>query len=94
MASVLVMLGVFAYRIELVGAGLVRPLIQLAPGTSLGTQTAGGTAFQFQGIYHPTWVEYTITAGLLALLALLVTLGYRWLHVMRPEEVAPAGDAD
>jgi molybdopterin-containing oxidoreductase family membrane subunit len=93
-ASVLVMLGVFAYRIELVGAGLVRPLIQLAPGTSLGTQTAGSTAFQFQGIYHPTWVEYTITAGLLALLALLVTLGYRWLHVMRPEEVAPAGDAD
>jgi len=93
-AGVLVMVGVFAYRIELVGAGLVRPLIQLPPGTSIGTQAAGGPAFQFEGLYHPTWVEYTITVGILALLALLVTLGYRWLRVMRSEEVTARVGAD
>jgi molybdopterin-containing oxidoreductase family membrane subunit len=92
LSSVLVLVGVFAYRIELVGAGLVRPLVQLPPGTSIGTQVAGGSTFQFEGLYHPTWVEYTITVGILSLLALLITLGYRWLHVIRPEEGAGARD--
>jgi molybdopterin-containing oxidoreductase family membrane subunit len=93
LASVLVMIGVYAYRVELVGAGLVRPLIQLPPGISIGTQAAGASNFQFQGSYIPTWVEYTITVGILALLILLVSLGYRWLHPMTREEVTVARDA-
>jgi molybdopterin-containing oxidoreductase family membrane subunit len=93
-ASVLAMIGVYAYRIELVGAGLVRPLIQLPPGISIGTQGAGASNFQFQGIYRPTVVEYVITVGILALLALLVTLGHRWLHVGQREEVRASVDDD
>jgi Ni/Fe-hydrogenase subunit HybB-like protein len=88
------MVGVYAYRIELVGAGLVRPLIQLPPGIAIGTSTGSGSDFQFQGLYHPTWVEYTITVGILALLALLVMTGHRWLHIGQREEAMAARDVD
>ena len=80
-ASVLAMVGVYAYRIELVVAGMVRPLIQFPPGIALGTSTGSGSNFQFEGLYHPTWVEYSITVGLLALVALLVMTGHRWLRI-------------
>ena len=80
LASVLVMIGVYAFRIELVVGGMIKPLLQLPPGNAIGTYTSGQTSFQYQGIYHPTWVEYGIVAALAAFLALLITLGYRWLR--------------
>jgi molybdopterin-containing oxidoreductase family membrane subunit len=79
LASVLVLIGVYAFRIELVVGGLLKPLLGLPPGVALGSSKFG-TSFQLTGIYHPTWVEYGIVAGLLAFLALLITLGYRWLR--------------
>ena len=86
-ASLLVLVGVYAFRIELVVGGMVKPLLQLPPGNAIGTYTPGETSFQFDGAYHPTWVEYAIVAGLMAFLALLITLDYRWLRSIDPSEV-------
>ena len=88
LASVLVIIGVYAFRIELVVIGFVNPLTQYPPGNALGTYNAQTTSFEFIGRYHPTWVEYGIIIGLVALFATLVTIGYRSLHVMEP---SPAG---
>lgn len=79
LAALLILVGVYAYQTELVVVGLVNPLLQLPPGISLGTSSAGDSAFQLTGQYSPTWVEYTIILGLVAAIALVITLGYRWL---------------
>ena len=84
-ASVLVLVGVYAFRIELVVGGMIKPLLHLPPGIAIGTYKVTQTSFQFTGMYHPTWVEYSIVAGLMALLALLITLGYRWLRGLPSE---------
>lgn len=81
-ASVLVMVGVYAFRIELVVGGMLRPLLHLAPGNAIGSYSLGAASFQFNGIYHPTWVEYAIVTGLCAFLALLISLGYRRLRAV------------
>ena len=80
LSSVLVMVGVYAVRIELVVGGMIKPLLQLPPGNATGSYRFGQTSFQFQGIYHPTWVEYGIVVALAAFLALLITIGYRWIR--------------
>ena len=82
LSSLLVLVGVYAFRIELVVGGMIKPLLHLPPGIALGTFTATRTSFQFNGLYHPTWVEYTIVTGLVALLCLVITLGYRWLRTL------------
>jgi len=84
-ASALVLAGVYAFRVELIEGGLLKPLLALPPGVSLGSGASG--SFQFLGSYHPTWVEYGIVAGLLAFLALLITVGYRWLRSLEPDKV-------
>ena len=88
LASFLVIVGVYAFRIELVVIGFVNPLTQYPPGNAVGTYNAQTTSFQLIGRYHPTWVEYGIIVGLVALFAAIVTIGYRSLHVMEP---SPAG---
>jgi Ni/Fe-hydrogenase subunit HybB-like protein len=88
LASVLVIIGVYAFRIELVVIGFINPLTQYPPGNAVGTYNAQTTSFQFIGRYHPTWVEYGIIVGLVALFAALVTIGYRSLHVMEPSPAA------
>ncbi|WP_088189660.1 NrfD/PsrC family molybdoenzyme membrane anchor subunit [Desulfosporosinus sp. FKA] len=77
----LILVGVYAFQIELTTVGMANPLIQLAPGTSIGTYTPGNSVFQLVGQYAPTWVEYVIIFGLVALLALLISLGYHLLNV-------------
>ena len=67
------MVGVYAFRIELVVGGMLKPLVHVAPGNALGTYKLGQTVFQFDGIYHPTWVEYAIVTGLFAFLALMIS---------------------
>jgi molybdopterin-containing oxidoreductase family membrane subunit len=85
LASVLVLVGVYAFRIELVVGGMLRPLVHLAPGNALGSYRLGQTVFQFDGVYHPTWVEFAIVTGLVSFLALLILLGYRWLRPVERE---------
>jgi len=76
-AAGLVLIGVFAFRIELIIVGLVNPLVQYAPGNAIGTFTDGQTPFQTAGAYWPTWVEYLIVLALVALFIAIVTVGYR-----------------
>jgi len=75
-------MGVYAFRIELVIPAFVNPLIQLPPGTSLGSVGPTGS-FQLVGLYSPTWVECLITLGMFALIALAIAVGYRRLRVDR-----------
>jgi molybdopterin-containing oxidoreductase family membrane subunit len=65
-------------------ASMTLPLIELAPGQSFGRYVEPGERFWLRlGEYTPTWVEWSIAAGIVAFGALLVTLGVRYL-VMRP----------
>ncbi len=82
-AALCILCGVYSFQIELVTAGMANPLVQLPPGISLGTFAPGSSSFQFVGTYVPTWVEFVIVIGLLALMALLITLGYRYLNMKR-----------
>jgi molybdopterin-containing oxidoreductase family membrane subunit len=74
-ASILVLVEVFFYRLELVIPAFVNPLIEYPPGTSLGTYTQGASSFALVGTYFPTAIEWSIGAGLVAATALLITLG-------------------
>jgi molybdopterin-containing oxidoreductase family membrane subunit len=78
-AAALAVVGVYAFRIELVVIGFVNPLTQFPPGNALGTYTPATASFQLVGRYSPTWVEYSIVLGLLALFGAIVTVGYRHL---------------
>lgn len=95
-AAVLVLIGVYAFRIELVVIGFVNPLTEFPPGNALGTYSADGGSFQLIGRYAPTWVEYSIVVGLMAALAAIVSLGYRWLRLAhdapRPSMQRPPRD--
>lgn len=82
--AVLILAGVYAFQIELTSVGMANPLIQLAPGVSLGTYTPHTSVFQVVGQYTPTWVEYFIILGLIAFGAMLLSIGYRYLELGKP----------
>ena len=82
-SAVLVMTGVFAFRVDLIVGGFISPLISYTPGIALGSYSSTAASFQLPGAYHPTWVEYGIVVGLVALFAALVTFGYKRFQVMR-----------
>ncbi|HMK97147.1 MAG TPA: NrfD/PsrC family molybdoenzyme membrane anchor subunit [Acidimicrobiales bacterium] len=75
-AAVLVVTGVYAFRIELVVIGFINPLTQYPPGNAIGTYNPVSPSFELVGRYSPTWVEYGIVVGLIALFAAVVTFGY------------------
>jgi len=76
-AAALVLVGVFAFRIELIVVGLVNPVVQYGPGNPIGTFNDGQPSFQYAGTYWPTWVEYAIVLSLCALFLAIVIVGYR-----------------
>ncbi len=80
-SAVLILVGVYAFRIELIVPGFINPLIQLPPGIALGTFTPGASPFQLVGHYSPTIVEYLIVVGLLCLTALAIAWGYHAFRV-------------
>jgi dimethyl sulfoxide reductase membrane subunit len=79
-AAVFAIAGVYAFRCELVVVGFVNPLTQYPPGNAVGTYNPATSSFEFVGRYTPTWVEYGIVLGLVALFATIVTAGY---HLLR-----------
>lgn len=91
-AAGLILVGVYAFRIELVVDGLVRPLIQLPPGIAVGTYSANHTSFQLTGVYAPTWVEYLVVLGMTAAFVWIVALGCRRLRLRQPGEPAMGQD--
>ena len=83
LASVLVVLGVFCKRIWLLFSAFLVPLVDGAPGVTLGQFAAGGNPARFPdiwaaaGSYAPTWVELTVFLGIIALGALGFILAAR-----------------
>jgi Ni/Fe-hydrogenase subunit HybB-like protein len=67
--------GVFAYRVELLLPGFVAPLISLPPGQAVGEYIPGVGSYAVSGAYFPTWVEYAVTAAMVALGAFIATIG-------------------
>ena len=86
-AAFLAIVGVYAFRVELVVIGFINPLTQYPPGNALGTFTPGASSFQLVGRYSPTWVEYSIVLGLAALFGAIMTVGYRRL-------ISPSADGE
>lgn len=80
-AAFFVLVEVFFYRLELVIPAFVNPLIQLQPGTSIGTYAQGFSSFEFAGAYLPSAIEWSIVAALVALAALFITIGITYLPV-------------
>jgi len=92
LAAFLVIIGVYAFRIELVVLGFINPLTQFPPGNAVGTFNPATSSFQLIGRYHPTWIEIGIVLGLVGLFLSLVTLGYQKLHVMEALPQATKGE--
>lgn len=95
-ASVLSVLAIVLVRLSLILGGFNEPLVASQPGVSLGTlteTTASGIPmtdpFTPIATYNPTWVEYSIVIGFLALWGLLMWAGARWLPLRDTEEEHP-----
>jgi len=50
-----------------------------------------GLSFVLSGTYFPTWIEWSIAVGIVAVAALLITLGIRYLPVREGAEGSAAG---
>ncbi len=84
LAGALAVVGILLKRINIMMASMSLPLIELAPGQSFGRFVQPGERFWLRlGDYTPTWVEWSVAAGIVAFGALLVTLGARYI-VTRP----------
>lgn len=80
-ASLLTLVGVFFYRFNLLMTGFTLPLVEL-PGVETGPSSPNDLLLQTleKGLgYFPSAIEWGIFAGLVALGALLFTLGFRYL---------------
>jgi len=74
-ASVLLIVGVFAYRVELILPEFAAPLASLPPRRVLGTCIPGASSYAVRGAYSPTWVEYAVTGAMIAPRAFIVIIG-------------------
>lgn len=91
-ASVLLMTGIIAKRINLIMPGLYYPNMANGPGIPLGTipPDAGVPfpehVFAFVGTYTPTMIEIAIVVGILAVGALIITIGSKIVPMNEPTE--------
>ncbi|MGC8558008.1 MAG: NrfD/PsrC family molybdoenzyme membrane anchor subunit [Nitrososphaeria archaeon] len=90
LASVLALVEVFFYRLNLIEPAFVNPLIEYPPGIAIGggissSYALAGYSFQIVGQYFPSAVEWAITAGFLAGVALIILLGMRYLPLGNSE---------
>jgi molybdopterin-containing oxidoreductase family membrane subunit len=71
-ASILLLLGVFAKRINILFAAEFQPLVGLSPGIPGGRP---GQAFRPDEVYLPSWVEVGVLLGMAAFFLTIVTIG-------------------
>lgn len=96
LSSVLVVIGVFFKRIWLLFSSMLLPLLDYAPGVTLGKYNLPASfrtgrevvpnIWATLGSYAPSWVEITIVLGVIALITLLYTLGAYVLFAPKQEE--------
>ncbi len=82
LAGLLVMLGVFAKRINIILPGYLHPNVSFSPGISTGdfsmaSNMVGTSPFVTVPTYAPTITEITIVFGVLAMVAFVLTIGVR-----------------
>ena len=83
LASALVVFGVFCKRIWLLFSAFLGPLVNGAPGVTLGQFVPGGNTARYPdvwaavGSYAPSWVEVTVFLGIIALGALCFIMAAR-----------------
>jgi len=68
----LLIMGVFAKRINILFAAEFQPLVGLSPGIPGGRP---GQAFRPDEVYIPSWVELGVLLGMAAFFFTIVTLG-------------------
>ncbi|WP_434522828.1 NrfD/PsrC family molybdoenzyme membrane anchor subunit [Halorubrum sp. AS12] len=85
-AGALAVAGTLFEGIRLVFTGYENVNIDAAPGISLGGEYAGVATdiWATSGTYTPTLVEVVVTAGIIAVGALVVTVGLRYLPLQQP----------
>jgi molybdopterin-containing oxidoreductase family membrane subunit len=85
-AGALAVVGVVFEGVRLIFVGYESVNIDLAPGVSVG-EYAGLTSGVWArvGVYTPTLIEFAVVAGLLAIGALIVTLGLTFLPIQRQD---------
>lgn len=71
-SSVLLLLGVFAKRVNILFAAEFEPLVGLAPGIPGGR---AGQPFRPDEVYIPTWVESGVLIGMAAFFFTILTIG-------------------
>jgi molybdopterin-containing oxidoreductase family membrane subunit len=84
-AAVLLILGVFAKRINILFAAEFEPLVGLSPGIPGGRP---GQLFRPDEVYIPSWVELGILTGMAAFFFAIVTLGVQRAVLLRHDEPA------
>ena len=88
-AAGLAILGVLAKRVNILIPGMYEPLVGMAPGIPAGRP---GQAFEPAAAYVPTWVEWGVLIGVVALICALITAGVRYLVAPREEPSEAALD--
>ena len=89
-AATLAILGVLAKRINILIPGMYEPLVGMAPGIPAGRP---GQSFEPAAAYVPTWVEWGVLIGVLALMSAMITAGVRYLLAPSdPRPSAPRSD--
>lgn len=85
--ATLVVLGVFAKRVNILLPGMYEPLVGMEPGIPGGRP---GQPFDASPAYAPTWVEYGVVIGIFAFGAALVTVGiHRLVNRDAPDPALP-----
>jgi molybdopterin-containing oxidoreductase family membrane subunit len=91
-SSALIVTGILAKRVNLLMPGFYYPNIDYGPGITIGTIPPGATVpypthvFALLGTYFPTWVEIAIVVGVIALGALIITIGSKIIPLNEPAE--------
>jgi len=89
--SVLVVLGIFLKRVQLMGVAMFNPLITYAPGVMLGDYVEPPLSpFAATGAYFPTWVEWMVFAGVIAGGMLLFSYGVKLFATPAPKAAKSA----
>ena len=91
-ASALAVFGVLFEGVRLIFVGYDSVNIANAPGISVGEYGGlGSTVWAQAGVYTPTLIEVTIAAGLMAVGALIVTVGLKYLPIQRTDQLTTDG---
>ncbi|MFW6003728.1 MAG: molybdopterin oxidoreductase, partial [Halanaeroarchaeum sp.] len=92
----LAVFGVVFEGVRLIFVGYESVNLSMAPGVSVGEYGGmGSNIWATSGVYTPTLIEVAISAGLIALGALIVTIGLAYLPIQhRPSAVRADGGSE